>query len=695
MVLLILFIFTAMMLFMFDFWHKTAYKMLSGKNAQRFAKMGVDAAVWEIDNDDLEYDAFTDPWRTNFEGDEVDLNDDGVPDGRWIYVKDRGGDATGRYAVLVEDESGKVNVNYAGSIEKNATHTVTDIDILGSVIGRQAADGITIYRNKRQYVDPSDVKLTAEVDEEVYDRIKNYVTCFSYDLNRNREGKQRVNLNDAPLEVLHKTIKDLDYDEDVAAQVALNIIAYRQSSRVPPQFDFKGGRMFGTNKTPYFNEIDAVKPWQRIMMGDIIVLREIGGQFIELFNPYSEAVDAGNWKITGAVTLFSGFWGEIFKESRDILDDITGGDTDIAPEREKKIIENVVAANIVIPPGRKIPPRSYFTIGDSMSLMIVIIPGETPRIIPLFIPITDPAGCEHYEPILAVNPGSLGFIADILAAIPFLANLGLDCTMRLYDGRDNLIEETEYSIDLPGTTVQKNDPRMFGVGDWFPGSPTPRAHNITFQPWLGMEFGRFDWLLNWPTSFNVKNSRFISLSELSLIHKKEHWKTLDFWKHGYDRELLDHFTVTDNPEKPAYGRLNVNTASETVLSCLPLVDARLARAMVDAGPYKDISEVLGRYGSGSSPVEILSREMVEYGFDFRDNDFDGYIDTEKEKELVFSRIIDLITVRSNVFKIIALGQKVQNVEKGGKIDEEVLSEKKMIVWYDRRKKKVIHKREIQ
>ncbi|MCM8820625.1 MAG: hypothetical protein NC932_01560, partial [Candidatus Omnitrophica bacterium] len=112
-------------------------------------------------------------------------------------------------------------------------------------------------------------------------------------------------------------------------------------------------------------------------------------------------------------------------------------------------------------------------------------------------------------------------------------------------------------------------------------------------------------------------------------------------------------------------------------------------------PYKDISEVLGVYGDGSSGQESLSREITKYGFNFRDNTMDFFIDEEKEKELIFSRIIDLITVRSNVFKIITVGQKVQDINNNGKIeDEEVISDKKLVVWYDRNKKKIIYRQEI-
>ncbi len=695
MVLLILFIFTASMLFMFNCWQKAAHKMYSGREVYRFAKTGMESAIWEIDNDNLEYDAFTDPWRTKFQGDDVDLNEDGVPDARWLDVKDRNGDILGRYAVLVEDESGKVNVNYNGSVEKKMAYDVTDIDILGGIIGRGSADGIVRYREKRPYVEPGDVKLVSGVNQETYDKIENYITCFSYDLNVNREGKPRVNLNDAPFETICGTMKNLGYSNGLAAQVALNITAYRSGSRVPPIYDLNGRKIFGVNKTPYFNEVDAVMPWQKIMMGETIILKEVGGQFVELFNPYSEALDIGNWKITGVVTLFSGMWKDVLQESRDILDDVTSGETVIAPERIRRITDNVIAANVVIPRGKKIPPRSCFTVGDLISIMIVIIPGDPPVAIPLFIPIREPAGCQHYEPILALNPGSLGFLSDVLGMIPLLSGLGLDCTLRLYDSRNNLTEETEYIVDLPKTSVQKNDPRMFGTLDWFPGPPTPGRCNVTFQPWIGGEFGRVDWLFNWPSSFNVKNGRFLSLGELSLIHKKEHWKTLDFWERGYDRKLLDSFTVAREPDRPTFGRININTASKSVLECLPGVDERLAGAIIEARPCKDISEVLGMHGPGSTPAEVLGREMTERGFDFRDNDFDLMIDTEKEKESIFSGIINLITVRSNVFKIISVGQKMQNVNNNGKIEEQVVAEKKIIVWYDRRKKKVIYRKEVQ
>jgi len=698
MILLLLFIFTGMLLFMFKFWEKTSYKILTGKAAYRFARMGTDGAIWELDNDDRGYDALTDKWRTSFEGDDADPNEDGIKDAKWFYIKDRDGVITGRYAVLVEDESGKVNINYAGSNDVWwPTYTVSDIDIFSEVIGKKSAYNIISYRAKRPYIVPSDVKLVDGITEEIYGKIKNDITTFSYDLNINRDGKERVNLNSASFETLFQRLKDIGYEDGVAAQVVLNITAYRDKSRIPPKYQMGSTTLFGINKTPYFNEIEAVRPWQKEIIGDVIILREVGGQFIELFNPYPEPLDISGWKIKGVVTLFSKNPEMVEKEGESILDDITEGETYIEPQRINRIVENIVPASIVIPQGAKIPPYSYYTIGDTISITIAIVPTpDGPLAIFIPVPIEKLGGCQQYEPILAVNPGSLGFIADILEKIPLFANLGLDFTMGLYDSKGNLIEYTEYIADTPVTTVGKNDPRMSGIFDWYLGKATPGKPNITFQPWIGGEFGTTDWLFNWPTSFVVKNDRFNSISELSFIHKKEHWKTLDFWKGGYDRKILDSFTVVEHPEEPTYGRVNINTASEKVLCCLPMVDKKIAEAIINGRPYKDISDVLGIYSKGSSPQDLLNEEMTGYGFNFRDDTMDFFIDEEKEKELIFSRIVDLITVRSNVFKIISIGQKVQDINNNGKIEVgEIISEKKIELWYDRNKKKVIYKREIQ
>jgi len=127
-----------------------------------------------------------------------------------------------------------------------------------------------------------------------------------------------------------------------------------------------------------------------------------------------------------------------------------------------------------------------------------------------------------------------------------------------------------------------------------------------------------------------------------------------------------------------FGKININTSSIKVLMCLPLIDRITAEIITRARPFKDISEIFGTPSGINLIRNLLSRNITKYGFNFIDDDKDNYIDTEKEKELIFSKIANLITVRSNVFKITAIGEKVQDKNNNGKIEkEEIIAIKKI------------------
>ncbi|PIP15601.1 MAG: hypothetical protein COX46_05455, partial [bacterium (Candidatus Ratteibacteria) CG23_combo_of_CG06-09_8_20_14_all_48_7] len=74
-----------------------------------------------------------------------------------------------------------------------------------------------------------------------------------------------------------------------------------------------------------------------------------------------------------------------------------------------------------------------------------------------------------------------------------------------FDADGNIIEATNYGPDIPGkATRQKNDPRMRGVWDWFPGPASPNKQNLLFLPETGLEVHH----LNWGGHFVIKNSPF-------------------------------------------------------------------------------------------------------------------------------------------------------------------------------------------
>lgn len=747
-ILLLIFLFISSMLILFNLWTKAANKILYGKEAKKFSKIGIENAIWEIDKDEREYDSFFDIWRKELEGDEIDLNEDGINDSKWFYVKDRKGNIIGRYAVLVEDETGKININRCGNLTSsfNEGHSVSEINIFEKILGKFLSSFIVCFRygedgkpgkanfdddmdcfldpfdgidnngnglidetkegvdeddefyfvkpkgDDRPYFSPSEIKIVPGIGKNNYEKVKNHITCFSYDRDLNKYEQDRININTADFETILHLLTSLGYPEKQAVQIALNIIDYRDKNSIPSVKEFDGKTIIGVEDIPYLNEIEAVKEWEMKVLPIGVVYEEKGGQFIEIFNPYLSEKDISGWKILGVANLFSEVWNEVFNNSKEIYDDITNGETIVDNNKIEKIKKLVSPTSITIPKGRKIPPLSFYTIGDRISIAIVIPTEGVPFI--LFLPIRDPSNAQQYEPILAINPGSLGIISNLLSYFPLLSNLGLDFTIKIYDKNENLLEICEYFVDTPFTTVQKNDPRMREITDWFLGPATPGIFNFYFQPWIGGEFGKANWLVNWPSSFIVKNRNFSTNGELSFIHKMEHWKTINFWKDLQDRKIIDNVTVWKNPKMPVYGRININTSSEIVLECLPLIDEGIARRIVNERPFKDISEILGFYGEENGG-DLLNKEITKYGFDIKDNDLDLFIDTEKEKELVFSKIVNLITVRSNVFKIISLGQKVEDKNGNGKIENnEIIGEKKVIIWYDRNKKKIIYKKEL-
>ncbi len=95
--------------------NRAAVNYLWQEKARYIAEAGI-AHARGLLNEDKEgdcLDTYGDLWRSTFSGSDIDNNDDGTAESRWIEVTS-GGEVVGRYAVLVEDESAKININAAG-----------------------------------------------------------------------------------------------------------------------------------------------------------------------------------------------------------------------------------------------------------------------------------------------------------------------------------------------------------------------------------------------------------------------------------------------------------------------------------------------------------------------------------------------------------------------------------------------------
>ncbi len=119
---------------------KTAFNYMQGLKASYIAKSGIEHAITVLKSDgrDTGFVAYkTDKWgyrnqspnsifsaEDDINDSSIDNDDDTITvsddswgsgmDSRWLYVADDNGDTVGRYAVLIIDESSKININTAG-----------------------------------------------------------------------------------------------------------------------------------------------------------------------------------------------------------------------------------------------------------------------------------------------------------------------------------------------------------------------------------------------------------------------------------------------------------------------------------------------------------------------------------------------------------------------------------------------------
>ena len=173
---------------------RAAANYMTGVKADYIAKAGIQHAIGVLKRDgDVSntgycnyegYDWYGDDWgydSTLFGADDGTGNSDsnidndgstitqtsGCSDGydsRWVYLKDSQGHLIGRYAVLVLDESGKVNINTAGTSFGNEGWTTSEVNLAklcDLVLGTSdASDTILIAR----YGDPCSPGVSGEDD---------------------------------------------------------------------------------------------------------------------------------------------------------------------------------------------------------------------------------------------------------------------------------------------------------------------------------------------------------------------------------------------------------------------------------------------------------------------------------------------------------------------------------------------------
>lgn len=206
-----------------------------------------------------------DDWRAAFIGSDVDLADTitrssgavatNTPDARWIYVHRNPTDGLspiiGRYAVLIEDENAKLNINAVGSdydsveaSQEGGTVDQIDLKDLFDRIGAASpalADAI-VASSARPFAETTELLKVAGITQTVYDAIAPYITVDSgdHDLFYDWHGTPvtyypRININYEPRLDYLKTIFTRMFWGDARKDMTavLNILDYRDSDHVP------------------------------------------------------------------------------------------------------------------------------------------------------------------------------------------------------------------------------------------------------------------------------------------------------------------------------------------------------------------------------------------------------------------------------------------------------------------------------
>ena len=136
------------------------------------------------------WDDFSEPWSSYFKPsskrpqDAVDIDElpnlgdkSGSLDSRWIYVRNSKGKLVGRYAVLVEDESGKINVNVAAALSPKMQNEgvgtfeimLTDGQKRGLPISKKFGQDIMRYRYGRD-LHPGQKDVDDNLNASIYGR---------------------------------------------------------------------------------------------------------------------------------------------------------------------------------------------------------------------------------------------------------------------------------------------------------------------------------------------------------------------------------------------------------------------------------------------------------------------------------------------------------------------------------------------
>ncbi len=500
-----------------------------------------------------------------------------------------------------------------------------------------------------------EIRLIPGIGEGTFQKIKDFITIYSYDKNVDREGKLRININKSSPAKISDALKRAGIPSDKADQIAVNIVDFRDEDGYPTHYQGK----YGIEKTPYINEV--MPHFTSSVPVAVAGLAKGGVKFLKekvkekVMEKLEEKVKRGVSKITEKVNEDTSI------EEKELEEEVEK----IIKELRKRESTGKKAAFFKI-----FGERTAWASEKSLKIDIEI------EWIELFNPYDNPCEIMGWRVKTSLRKKLIGgvisargywLIFNVVIKMPE-KTIGKELldnfadTVILKNRRGDIVDEVSYrNYGAPWNAFEKNDPRAREFVSSLPGG-SPGFRNWFWMPEIGEGKYSDDY-----SSFYMKDKPFANVGEVGFIHTGGQFKTVNLDRGG-DWRILDKLTVAWPVEKPVKGRINVNTASKEVLQSLPGIDEKLVKSIIHycdskRGPLKEIGEI----------AEVAG--MQKLSFNGIDDDEDGYIDEDDEKEAIFRGISNLITVRSNCFTLVSKGQ----IKRGGK----VVAEKKLKVIVDR------------
>ena len=201
----------------------------------------------------------------------------------------------------LRDEESKLNLRVAldSSMTKNSQDNQLSFDAfllsMSSTLNLNSNQTRTLYQRMYAGYTTGQIKsidsLKTILGYNMAQQISDDITLDSFEANLDMLGNQRLNINQSSTIRIFDHLK-LMLRKEAAAQLAVNIVDYRDTDSRPSLLTVDGTTYRGIERTPYLNEA--------MPQPDIPNDKGLDGQYVELYNPYDEDIPIDGWRLDGS-----------------------------------------------------------------------------------------------------------------------------------------------------------------------------------------------------------------------------------------------------------------------------------------------------------------------------------------------------------------------------------------------------------